>query len=92
MPPVPCPSGPRGYARLRIRSTKPPSAAWIAYNRPPPIYVPPDLSVDRSMLAGSIDPSLPYIKQQGVQALTGEYNQAQHELPLACRMTVALAL
>ena len=59
---------------------------------PAHLCVPPDLSVDRSMLAGSIDPSLPYIKQQGVQALTGEYNQAQHELPLACRMTVALAL
>jgi nitrate/TMAO reductase-like tetraheme cytochrome c subunit len=43
------------------------------HNRPTHIYVPPDLSVDRSMTGHSIDASLPYIKQQGVQLLTADY-------------------
>ena len=43
------------------------------HNRPTHIYVPPDVSVDRSMVAGSIDPSLPFIKSQGVDALVAEY-------------------
>jgi len=43
------------------------------HNRPTHIYVPPDLSVDRSLAGGAIDPSLPFIKQQGVQVLTAEY-------------------
>ena len=46
------------------------------HNRPTHIYVPPDLSVDRGMLAGSIDPTLPYVKQQGVQVLTAEYKSS----------------
>ncbi|HEX8894862.1 MAG TPA: NapC/NirT family cytochrome c, partial [Terriglobales bacterium] len=36
------------------------------HNRPTHIYTAPDLSVDRSMVAGSIDPSLPFIKAQSV--------------------------
>jgi nitrate/TMAO reductase-like tetraheme cytochrome c subunit len=43
------------------------------HNRPTHIYTAPDLSVDRSMAAGSIDPSLPFIKAQSVEALTAEY-------------------
>ena len=43
------------------------------HNRPTHIYVAPDLSVDRSMSGHVIDPTLPYIKQQGVQLLTAEY-------------------
>jgi nitrate/TMAO reductase-like tetraheme cytochrome c subunit len=43
------------------------------HNRPTHIYVAPDLSVDRSISGHSIDPSLPFIKQQGVQVLTAEY-------------------
>ena len=43
------------------------------HNRPSHIYTPPDLSVDRSMMAGSIDPSLPFIKAQGVDVLTADY-------------------
>ena len=43
------------------------------HNRPTHIFTPPDLSMDRSMVAGSIDASLPYIKAQGVEALTSEY-------------------
>ena len=43
------------------------------HNRPTHIYVPPDLSVDQSLLAHRIDSSLPYIKQQAVTVLTAEY-------------------
>jgi len=43
------------------------------HNRPTHIYTPPDVSVDRSMVADSIDPSLPFIKAQSVEALTAEY-------------------
>jgi nitrate/TMAO reductase-like tetraheme cytochrome c subunit len=43
------------------------------HNRPTHIYVPPDLAVDQSLLAQRLDPSLPFLKQQAVAALTGEY-------------------
>jgi nitrate/TMAO reductase-like tetraheme cytochrome c subunit len=43
------------------------------HNRPTHIYTPPDVSVDRSMVAGSIDPSLSFIKAQGVEVLTADY-------------------
>jgi nitrate/TMAO reductase-like tetraheme cytochrome c subunit len=43
------------------------------HNRPTHIYVPPDLSVDNSLLARRLDASLPYLKQQAVSALTADY-------------------
>jgi nitrate/TMAO reductase-like tetraheme cytochrome c subunit len=43
------------------------------HNRPSHVYTPPDISVDRSMIAGTIDPSLPFIKAQGVDALVADY-------------------
>jgi hypothetical protein len=43
------------------------------HNRPTHIYVPPDLSVDQSLLAHRLDPALPYVKQQAVMALTADY-------------------
>jgi hypothetical protein len=43
------------------------------HNRPTHIYPPPDRSVDDALLARRIDVSLPFIKQQAVNALTGEY-------------------
>ena len=43
------------------------------HNRPSHVYTPPDLSVDRGITGRSIDPTLPYIKQQGVQVLTADY-------------------
>ena len=43
------------------------------HNRPSHIYVPPDLSVDRSISGHAIDATLPFIKQQGVQVLTADY-------------------
>ncbi len=54
------------------------------HNRPTHIYVPPDSSVDLAMALNQIDPSLPYIKQQGVQVLTAGYKtsaEAQREIP-----------
>jgi nitrate/TMAO reductase-like tetraheme cytochrome c subunit len=44
------------------------------HDRPSHIFTPPDQSVDNSMVAGRIDSSLPYIKLQGVTALTKTYN------------------
>ena len=43
------------------------------HNRPTHIYVPPDLSVDNSLLARRLDASLPFLKQQAVTALTANY-------------------
>ncbi len=43
------------------------------HNRPSHILHPPDRSVDVALADGHIDPSLPFIKQQGVMALTASY-------------------
>ena len=43
------------------------------HNRPTHIYVPPDQSVDQSLLARRLDISLPFIKQQAVTVLTATY-------------------
>ncbi len=50
------------------------------HDRPSHIFTPPDLSVDQAMLAGKVDPTLPYIKQQGVAALTGKYDSKDQAL------------
>lgn len=47
------------------------------HNRPSHVYVPPDLSVDRSLLAHKLDVSLPFIKRQAVSALTGKYDTTE---------------
>ena len=43
------------------------------HNRPTHIYVPPDQSVDQSLIAHRIDPSLPFIKQEAVIVLAATY-------------------
>ncbi len=43
------------------------------HNRPTHIYLPPDKSVDAAILAGKIDRTLPFIKQQAVAALVKDY-------------------
>ncbi len=43
------------------------------HNRPTHIYVPPDRAIDREILAGRIDRTLPFIKQQAVEALSADY-------------------
>jgi nitrate/TMAO reductase-like tetraheme cytochrome c subunit len=50
------------------------------HNRPTHIYVPPDRSVDQSLLAGRLDPAVPFLKQQAVAALTGDYNTTPEAL------------
>jgi len=47
------------------------------HNRPTHIYVPPDLAVDQSLLSRRLDASLPYLKQQAVAALTGDYHTTE---------------
>jgi nitrate/TMAO reductase-like tetraheme cytochrome c subunit len=43
------------------------------HNRPTHIYVAPDQSVDQALSAHRLDTSLPFIKQQAVTVLTGNY-------------------
>lgn len=43
------------------------------HNRPTHIYTPPDLAVDRALLAHDIPRDLPYVKAQAVAALTKDY-------------------
>ncbi len=43
------------------------------HNRPTHVYVPPDQSVDQSLLGHRLDVSLPFIKQEAVTVLTGTY-------------------
>jgi len=43
------------------------------HNRPTHVYVSPDRSVDRALLAGTVDRSLPYAKQQAVVVLSKDY-------------------
>lgn len=47
------------------------------HNRPTHIYVPPDRSVDRALLARRINPDLPFAKMQAVDALTKEYKTTE---------------
>ena len=44
------------------------------HNRPTHIYVPPDVSVDRSFTSHRLDITLPFLKQQAVAALTASYS------------------
>ncbi len=43
------------------------------HNRPTHIYVPPDRAVDEAFLAGTLDRSLPFVKQQAVEVVTKSY-------------------
>jgi nitrate/TMAO reductase-like tetraheme cytochrome c subunit len=43
------------------------------HNRPTHVYLPPDVAVDQSFAAGKLDPSLPYLKRQAVEALNKPY-------------------
>jgi nitrate/TMAO reductase-like tetraheme cytochrome c subunit len=47
------------------------------HTRPSHIFTPPDQSIDSSLLAHRLDPSMPYIKQQAVAALTATYKSDQ---------------
>src|SRR5215217_1514902 len=43
------------------------------HNRPAHAYLAPDVAVDQSFAAGRLDPSLPYLKRQTVEALNKPY-------------------
>jgi NapC/NirT cytochrome c family, N-terminal region len=44
------------------------------HNRPAHVYLPPDVAVDQAFAAGKLDPSLPYLKKQAVEALSNKYS------------------
>ncbi len=55
------------------------------HNRPSHIYLPPETAIDNKMVAGEIPPDLPYIKQQALAAVTGDYDsheEAESEILL----------
>jgi nitrate/TMAO reductase-like tetraheme cytochrome c subunit len=43
------------------------------HNRPAHVYLPPDVAVDQSFVAGRLDPSLPYLKRKAVEVLSQQY-------------------
>ena len=43
------------------------------HNRPAHTYLPPDVAIDRAFAAGRLDPSVPYLKRQTVEALNKPY-------------------
>lgn len=43
------------------------------HNRPAHIYNPPDVALDHAFAANRLDPSLPYLKRQAVEALSKSY-------------------
>ena len=50
------------------------------HNRPTHIYMPPDRSMDAALMAHRIDPTLPYAKQQGVEALSAGYKSTDEAM------------
>ena len=59
------------------------------HNRPSHIYMSPDRAVDRALLVGHIDKTLPYVKQQAVMVLAKDYNSTpQAERAIASEFPV----
>jgi nitrate/TMAO reductase-like tetraheme cytochrome c subunit len=50
------------------------------HNRPAHNYVPPDVAVDQSFVAGHLDPALPYLKLKSVELLGGAYETTPQAL------------
>jgi ribosomal protein S27E len=50
------------------------------HNRPSHVYVPPDRAVNEAFVARRLDPSLPYLKLQAVEALARPYSTTQEAL------------
>lgn len=50
------------------------------HNRPAHAYLPPDVAVDQSFVAGRLDPSLPYLKRKAVEVLSGSYDTTPQAL------------
>ena len=43
------------------------------HNRPAHVYLPPDVAVDRALVARKMDASLPYLKRQTIEVLSKQY-------------------
>ncbi len=43
------------------------------HNRPAHVYQPPDVAVDESFVSGRMDPSIPFLKRNAVDLLSGSY-------------------
>ncbi|MFN6962988.1 MAG: NapC/NirT family cytochrome c [Pyrinomonadaceae bacterium] len=50
------------------------------HNRPAHVYLPPDQAIDEAFTAGTMDPSLPFLKRQGVAMLSGKYETTDEAL------------
>ena len=50
------------------------------HNRPTHIYVSPDEAVNRALIAGKLDPSLPYLKREAVAVLSKPYSSTVEAL------------
>lgn len=50
------------------------------HNRPAHVYQPPDVAVDEAFTAGRLDASLPYLKRQAVEVLSGKYETEEQAL------------
>lgn len=50
------------------------------HNRPAHVYLPPDVAVDQSFVAGRLDLSLPYLKRKAVEVLSGSYDTTPQAL------------
>jgi Ni/Fe-hydrogenase b-type cytochrome subunit len=74
------------YTSQAQQSTTPPAGevrtmdCVDCHNRPSHILQAPDRSIDVALADGRIDPSLPFIKQQGVAALTAAYTDHEQAL------------
>ena len=67
-------------SRYRTEGAKPPAgAAWRVmdcvdcHNRPSHTFFLPEQELDTAMLAGRIDPSLPFVHREGARLLKGDY-------------------
>ena len=47
------------------------------HNRPSHIYWPPDLALDQAFSTGRLDPSLPFMKREGMRVLSAEYRTSE---------------
>jgi hypothetical protein len=50
------------------------------HNRPAHVYLPPDVAVDQSFTAERMDSTLPYLKRQAVEVLSGQYETTDDAL------------
>jgi len=89
---------PDGSTEVYVKEDAPPvpkDAPWRlmecidCHNRPSHIYETPDVAIDREILLGRIDPTLPDIKKAVKQAVTGSYGS--HDAAVATIKSSLLA-